>query len=220
MKRLAKSLLVLSLFFVLITPQLSLAHSENEDSQTIKDEPKNELEIEHNLILLKEKSEQRLKIRKERIASKAAEIKEKLDERRKKICENRSEKIIKRSTQLSKRAEKQLNKFTEIANRVDNFYLNKLVPKGVTVSNYESLKSDIEARKQEVKDAIEAAKEAAKNFDCAGDNPKGQLETYRLEMKDAIAALKDFRISIKNFIVAIRTAAKANNATGSAVSGE
>lgn len=227
MQKLSRLLLVLSLFFVLITPQLTLAHEEVNNSNSSvagaedESEPENESEIEDRREQMKERAEQRLKERKARVASKAAERKEKLDEKKQKVCENRSAKIQKRSEQLAKRAENQLNKFTSIAERVDKFYLNKLVPKGVTVSNYAALKADIEARKLEVKTAIEAAKVAASSFDCAGEDPKGQLESYQDEMKDAIAALKDFRTSIKNFIVAVRTAAaKANNATSSAESGD
>lgn len=227
MPKLIRFFLVLSLFLVLITPQFALAHEEGSNargsvaSADDESEPENEDEIEDKREHIKERAEQRLKERKERVASKAAEKKEKLEARKQKICENRSEKIKNRSERLANRAEKQLNNFTAIAERVDKFYLNKLVPKGVTVSNYDVLKADIETRKQEVKDAIEAAKAAAVSFDCSGDDPKGQLGSYRDEMKDAIAALKDFRISIKNFIVAVRTAAaKANNATSSAESGE
>ena len=226
MPRIVKSFLVLSLFIVLIVPQFTIAYggdntsNNSEASSEDVSEPKNENEIETKREEIKNRAEQRLEDRKGRIASKAAERQEKLEARKQKICENRSEKIKNRSERLANRAEKQLKNFTSIAERVDKFYLNRLVPKGVTVSNYDSLKADIEARKQEVKNAIEAAKAAVTGFDCSGDNPKGQLGTYRVEMKDAIAALKDFRISIKNFIVAIRTAAKANNATGSAESGK
>lgn len=225
MNKLSKLLLVLSLSFVILTPQIVTAHQENNPSRgrvlSEVEEPEDEDDIEDRREHLKERAEQRLKERKERQASKAAERKEKLDEKRQKVCEKRSDKIIKRSNQLAQRAEKQLNKFTEIAGRVDNFYLNRLVPKGVTLANYDALKADIEARKQEVADTVASAKTAAASFDCSGEDPKGQLGSYRDEMKVAVAALKDFRISIKNFIVAVRTAAaKANSATSSAESGE
>jgi len=153
---------------------------------------------------------------KEKIASRAAIRKEKLAEAKQKVCETRKKIIVNRSNKIAERAQKQFEVFQNHAQRVDDYYNNKLLPKGIIVPNYEALKADIAAKKDAVQVAIEAAKAAAANFDCAGDDPKGQLATFREDMREAIAALKEYRTSIRNFIVAIRTAKANAEATHSA----
>ena len=148
---------------------------------------------------------------KEKIASRAAIRKEKLAEAKQKVCETRKKIIVNRSNKIAERAQKQFEVFQNHAQRVDDYYNNKLLPKGIIVPNYEALKADIAAKKDAVQVAIEAAKAAAANFDCAG-----QLATFREDMREAIAALKEYRTSIRNFIVAIRTAKANAEATHSA----
>lgn len=164
---------------------------------------------------IKEKIEAKLKETKDKLASKAALKKEKLAEVKLKVCERKRDAIIRRSTKLAERAQRQLTNFEQKANRVEDFYNNRLVPKGVVLDNYSDLLADIEAKKQVVNEATTSAKTAAENFDCSGEDPRGQLTNYRIDMQNAIKALKDYRTSIKNLIVAVRTAA-AKIASGSA----
>ena len=164
---------------------------------------------------IKEKIEAKLKETKAKLASKSALRQEKLAEVKLKVCEKKQDSIVRRSTKLAERAQKQLTNFELKANRVEDFYNNRLVPKGVTLDNYDDLLADIEAKKQVVNEATTSAKTTAESFDCSSDDPKGQLANYRTDMQNAIKALKDYRTSIKNLIVAVRTAA-AKIATGSA----
>lgn len=164
---------------------------------------------------IKEKIEARLKETKAKLASKAALRKEKLEETKLRVCERKQDSIIRRSTRLSERAQRQLVNFEQKANRVEDFYNNRLVPRGITLTNYEDLLADIEAKKQAVNEATTSAKMAAEDFDCSADDPKGQLTNFRIDMQNAVAALKEYRTSIKNLIVAVRTAA-AKVATDSA----
>ena len=164
---------------------------------------------------VKTQIEERLKQAREKLASKAALRKEKLETAKLRICEARKSGIVRRSTRLAERAERQLNNFGSKLDRVENFYNNTLLPKGVVIENYDDLIADVEAKKQAVAEAINSAKTSAQNFNCSGDDPKGQLTNYRTDMENAVKALKDYRTSIKNLIVAVRTAV-AKIATGSA----
>lgn len=157
----------------------------------------------------------------EKLASRSALLKEKLEVKKLAVCETKQDIIKNRSQGLAARAQTQLTNFTAIAGRVDSYYLNTVVPKGLTLSNYAALKADIAAKEAIVKSAIATAKADAQNFDCKGDDPKGQLGNFKVGVKNAIIALKDYRTSIKNFIVAIRTlVASSKTASGSAGSGE
>ncbi len=197
MKKLILPSLLLSLSIFQTTPVL--AESNNSD---VRERVKTQIE-------------QRLKQTKEKLASKAALGREKLEATKLKICETKKSSIVRRSTRLAERAERQLANFSSKSTRIENFYNDKLLPKGVTVSNYDDLIADIEAKKEAVSEAITSAKSSAENFDCSAADPKGQLTNYRTDMRNAVTALKEYRQSIKNLIVAIRTAA-AKTATSSA----
>jgi hypothetical protein len=143
--------------------------------------------------------------------------KKKLEEAKLRVC-NRKETIIKnRSERLAGRAERIMNRFDRIVERVDEFYDNRLVPQGGTIQNYDQILAGIDAKKDAVEKAVEEAKEVAENFDCAGDDPKGQLQTFREEMQGVIRALKEYRKSVIDYLVTVVTKAKNfKAATGSA----
>lgn len=137
------------------------------------------------------------------------EFKSDLSDLRKKSCESRMENIKNRSNSLLERSSKMLEKFGSIATRVQDFYTNKVVPAGGTVSNYDALVSDIAAKKVAVEAALSDAKRKAQGFDCSDpSSAKTRVSEYRLAMQNVIKALKDYKTSVKNLIVAVRTAAK------------
>src|SRR3989344_1744756 len=103
---------------------------------------------------VKTQIEERLKQAREKLASKAALRKEKLETAKLRICEARKSGIVRRSTRLAERAERQLNNFGSKLDRVENFYNNTLLPKGIVIENYDDLIADVEAKKQAVAEAI------------------------------------------------------------------
>jgi len=198
-------LALLSVFILIVLPVATYAaNARAEEAQSRKEEIKERIEAKKQEI-------------KAKIASRAALRREKLAEVKKKVCETKQRNIIRRSENMAKRADKQFDVFGNIADRVDTYYTDKLVPQGKVLPNYQSLKDEIAAKEEAAQAAVEAALDAAKNFDCEGDDPKGQLTQYREYMQEVIKALKEFRTSIKNFIVAVRTLnAKGGDATNSA----
>lgn len=197
MKKLILPILLISFFLIQVSPAFAQGNSES-----TRERVKNQIE-------------QKFKETKDRLASKAAIRKEKLEATKLRVCETKKSAIVRRSTRLAERAGRQLTNFSTKSTRVETFYNDRLVPRGVVVDNYDDLVADIEAKAQAVAEAIESAKTTAANFDCAGDDPKGQLTNYRTDMQNAIKALKEYRLSIKNLIVAIKHAA-AKTATSSA----
>lgn len=128
-----------------------------------------------------------------------------LTEAKLRACQARENAIKKRSEHLGKLASTMEKKFTAIAQRVEEYYTTKAVPGGKTIANYDSLVSDIQTKKTAVQTALTQAQTDAGGFSCTGDNPKGQLTQFKGGMKAVIKALKDYRTSIKNLIVAVRS---------------
>ncbi len=96
-------------------------------------------------------------------------------------------------------------KFDVIAKRVEDYYTSKVVPSGKTVANYASLVADIQTKKGAVQTALTQAQTNAASFACTSDDPKGQMTQFKDDMRTVKAALKDYRTSIKNLIVAVRS---------------
>lgn len=118
-------------------------------------------------------------------------------------CRAVKQAISKRSQQMLKRAEMLEVKFADISQKVDNYYFNKLVPSGKTLSNYLALKADIASKKGVIDMDLLAAKTNLLSFSCSGNNPKEVMSGFRLNMQALNSALQEYRLSIKNLIGAI-----------------
>ena len=97
-----------------------------------------------------------------------------------------------------------MEKFDAIAERVKNFYADKVLPSGRSVPNYDDLVADIAAKKAMVEAGLVAAQNEVNAFACNGEDPKGLLTRFRNNMQKGKTDLKNFRVSIKNLIVAVR----------------
>lgn len=125
-----------------------------------------------------------------------------------KACQKKQAGINKRSQNLVLRGKLISNRFGKIVERVKQYYNNRLIPEGLTIENYDQMLANIEANKTTVKEALSAAEKAAQGFDCTSDDPKAQLNTFRVEMTNVIRALNVYKKSVINFLVAVRTKAK------------
>lgn len=130
---------------------------------------------------------------------------QKLTEAKLKVCQNRESAIQKRNNALTKTAENMLTKFDSIATRVETYYTDQAIPAGKTVSNYDALVAEITVKKATVQTNLDKTTTDALAFNCTSDDPKGQLTQFRTDMQTVKQTLKDYRTSIKNLIVAIRS---------------
>lgn len=202
MKKLSLAFFVI--IFLSLTP-ISLVLAQESNGKN-KEEIKAEIEAKRHEI--QERIKERKKDLRDRLASKSAARKIKLSEKKQAICEKRKNNLVKRSNNIITRVERHFNRFGVIVEKVDNFYSDKLIPKGVVISNYETLKADIEIQKAEVQAALTSAKDKIANFDCTSENPKEHLEDFKIEAKNVHEAMKDYRSTIKNFIKAIKADVK------------
>lgn len=131
-----------------------------------------------------------------------------------KSCQARESAITNRSVHLGQLVTTMEEKFDAIVKRVEEYYTTKVVPSGKTVVNYDSLVADIQTKKNAVQTATGTKTQASiAGFSCTGDDPKGQLTQYRKDMQAVIQALKDYRTSIKNLIVAVHSVVGVINST-------
>ncbi len=93
--------------------------------------------------------------------------------------------------------------FTKIADRVEAYYKDTVVPMGKTVDNYDALVADIQTKKTQVETDLTTAQNDASNFVCTGIDPKGHLTQFRVDMQEVKKSLKNYRTSIKDLIVAV-----------------
>jgi len=149
---------------------------------------------------LEEKRQEELK----KLEEKRNEQKKKLDEVKLKVCKNREKAITNIMTRSVDRGNKQLETFTKISERVQNFYKEK----GLVISNYDELITEIDYKKTDAEAAIAKTKETAPTFKCDGTDPKGVAETFKESVKAQNESLKLYRTAVKNLIVAVRSLAE------------
>lgn len=121
------------------------------------------------------------------------------------VCQARENVIKTRMTRLTNLAVNMETKFDSIAARVENYYTSKVVPGGKTITNYDALVANIQTQKTAVQTALTKAQDDVNSFNCTSGNPKGQLTQFREDMQAVKSALKDYRTSIKNLIVAVHS---------------
>jgi hypothetical protein len=138
------------------------------------------------------------------INDKHEENKKKLADEKLKICLAKSEEMKKRSEYLVNSVTEIEKKFTSILTGVENYYKEKLVPAGITLSNYDVLVADIAAREKAVTPLLEKAQTDVVNFSCTGDDPHGQLKQLDTDVRAVLKALQEYRTGIHNLMTALK----------------
>ncbi len=157
---------------------------------------------------VKEKNQEIRDNMKERASASAEKRQERLNEARLKICEARQKNITNRIKFMQQRAVNIHKAHERAYNLTNKFYTEKLVPNGYSLSNYADLIAEIEANRANVVTLLESTKTTGGEFDCSSDDPKGQADAFREDMKALIDANQAYKISIKNFIQAVRDLAE------------
>jgi RNase P/RNase MRP subunit POP5 len=154
-----------------------------------------------------------------KVATRSAIGKEKLAAAKVILCQKVEAAIQKRSTQMATRSANMQKVFDSIAARVETYYTNKVIPAGKSVTNYDALVADIATKKTDVATEVTTAQTDASSFSCSTADPKGQMTVFREDMQEIIAALKNYRTSIKNLIVAVRSVTGTENSATSSSKG-
>jgi len=155
---------------------------------------------------LKEAQEKRQAALKQKSESEQEKDRQK-QEKFRKACENRTGTFKTRLGNIDTRTQKQLDTMDKIVERVKTFKTNK----NLTVDNYDALLADVAAKRQVVVDLHDVLKQQTTSFTCGDDQSQAQanVQTFKDALKQEIDAIKAYRTAIKNLIVAVKTAAQA-----------
>ncbi len=131
--------------------------------------------------------------------------KNRFTEARLKACQTRETSINERQNRLTLLVTNMENNFDSIAQRVKDYYTSTVVPSGKEVPTYVDLVENINTRRAMVRTSLDTAQSDVASFACDSDDPKGDLNRYRQNMQVVIQELKQYRTSVKDLIVAVRS---------------
>ena len=114
---------------------------------------------------------------------------------------------------LAQMATSMIEKFNTTAQKAEDYYTTKVLPTGKTVSNYDTLVAAIATKKAAVGSALTKAQADMAAFSCDNGDPKAQMTQFKNDMQAVKQALKEYRQSIKDLIVAIHSVTGTDNGT-------
>lgn len=176
-------------------------HREVEQEQLEANREASEKQAEASREAAQEKLETQRKEEKAKAEAKLNEAKTRLQDAKLRLCKERQTSITNAMKRISDRGQKQIALFSGIAERTEAFY----VKKGKTLANYDALVADVATKKSAAQDAIAMIAAHGTSFDCSGADPKGSAASFREHQKLAIAALKEYKTSVKNLIVGVKS---------------
>ncbi len=122
------------------------------------------------------------------------------------VCNLHSDKINMIMGRIVERGTRQTELFSTIATRVEKFYAEK----GIPLSNYDALVAAVNTAETKALNDISTMK-SFDTFKCDGSDPKGQIKTFRTDLKTEIQDLKDFRTAVRNLIVGVKSVTGTTN---------
>jgi hypothetical protein len=115
-------------------------------------------------------------------------------------CVAVSKNITMRSQNMVRTVAELQNKFMSIVEGVKAYY----VKNGLKLSNYDELVVSIDTNNRLIEQHMTAAQEDVSQFSCNGENPSAQLKKLEVDIHLVLNALKEYRNTIRNLIVAIK----------------
>lgn len=132
----------------------------------------------------------------------------KLDEAKRNICVSRIENIKKIMTKAGESAHKHLALLNGIHARISEFY----TVKQLHIVQYEPLQTAAKTTGDAAAAALKTVKDSSPP-DCSGDNPIGDADVFKADVKALHDALKEHRASVNALLVAVKNAAKITGGT-------
>ena len=117
-------------------------------------------------------------------------------------CQSREKVITATMARMQDRAQKQLQVFDKVAERVQAFYESK----GYQSIQYGELVANMNQKRIAAQNATQTMAQNG-GFSCGGDAPKGTLDGFSTQAKAANATLKDYKTAVQDLIVDVKTAA-------------
>jgi hypothetical protein len=136
-----------------------------------------------------------------RSQARVAAAKAHLDAVKLKVCQKRQDHINKRMKNVANHGQRLIDVFTKIAERTEAFYTSK----GKTLSNYDALVADVNAKKTAADTAVADIKAKSVTFKCDGTDPKGSIQEFKDSLASEHAAIKAYKTAVKNLIVGVKS---------------
>ncbi len=138
---------------------------------------------------------------KQKLEQKQQTAQTKLEDAKLKVCQVHEKTIDNIMGRIATRGQKQLDLFSTIAQRTETFYTNK----GKTLSNYDALVADVDAKKTAAQTALTTISSDKVDFKCDGTDPKGVASGFKTDLQTEQQALKDYKTAVKNLIVGVKS---------------
>ena len=123
-------------------------------------------------------------------------------------CKTKEAVVKTRMKQLTELVNTMVATFDDIAGRVETYYSKMVIPTGKTVTNYDTLAGAITSQKTSVKARLSQTETDVDNFNCTNENPKTLINQFKADMQAEKTDLKNYRTSITDLIVAIKTVSR------------
>lgn len=169
-------------------------------SDTLRTQQRAELEAKRQELRAAQEAA-KAQLEAEREANRAAR-QEKLSASKLEICKAHEANINNRIARIADRSAKHLELFNQISERTQTYYVNS----GRTVVNYDVLLADIATKKASAEQAVADIIATTANFSCESENPKIVVEEFKLSLTASIQVLRDYRTTVKDLLVAVKTA--------------
>jgi hypothetical protein len=121
---------------------------------------------------------------------------------RKKSCQALQAEIDKRIAKFTSNAQKHLDNFNGIFDKVQAFQASK----NLSVSNYDALVATATDKQDTAASAVAALKVVAVNVDCASPDPAKSVATIKAAVASTHDSLQAYRQAIKDIVVALQGA--------------
>lgn len=179
-----------------VRAQEATTTTETEKAATLQ-EKRHAAEAERKEFVEKQRASAEAKISNARETAKV-----KLTEAKLKACQTREKTITNIMIRHADRGTKVIEVFNKISERTQAFHKEK----GKTVSGYDTLVANVNAKKTAAEAAMAEAKSKSTSFSCGGDDPKGVVSAFKDSLHARNQALKAYKAAIKDLIAGVKSA--------------
>lgn len=113
-----------------------------------------------------------------------------------KMCQAHVNNIKNKQLKIAEQGLVMQTRWNAISNGVQKYYTEKLVPNGKTLSNYDALVSDVNAKKEALTPLIDKVKSDSSNLTCDKDQAKTQFDTFKTDWQALLAGIKAYKFSV------------------------
>lgn len=125
----------------------------------------------------------------------------KLKEHELKACQQHEKTVTNIMSRQADRGTKHLELLNNTSAHTQEFYTKK----GKTLSNYDALVADVNAKKTAAEAAVDKVKNTSVEFKCDGSDPHGVASAFKDSHKSQNAALHEYHTAVKNLIVGVKS---------------